>query len=238
MIDKTKWDWTPGRKQVADLQHWHQAYNWVEELQASPDGEKVAAVVNLDEAEYTICVNGQTWENIYDRIWCPRYSPDGRMTALVSETGEWTIAVDDLSWENKFGYVWDLAFSSNGEHIAAAVQQDMTYGMVKDDVPWDKTYSNLTNPTLSPDGSKTSASVQVVDFAEGEIHKFQEGTYTAALEGNSWDITFVNVWKTLRLWRETVGTLRLSMSGRQPTARMAVNWPPKSGLIFMNTPSP
>ena len=68
--------------------------------------------------------------------------------------------------------------------------------MVRNDVPWDQTFSNLTNPTISPDGSKTSAAVQVVEFAEGEIHKFQEGTYTAAVDGNSWDCKFVNVWKT------------------------------------------
>ena len=163
MQEINNWNWDTGSREIADINQWKQTYNWVEEPYVSPDGEKIAAIVNLAEGEFNVCVNGQTWETVFDKIWYLRFAPDGRAAALVSEMGEWTVAVDGTPWENKFGYVWNLMFSPRGDHIAAAVQQDMTYCMALDDVPWSQTFANLTNPTLSPDGTKTAASVQVVD---------------------------------------------------------------------------
>ena len=37
MSEKSNWDWEPGGRQVADTLQWDKAYNWVEELHASPD---------------------------------------------------------------------------------------------------------------------------------------------------------------------------------------------------------
>jgi len=41
---------------------------------------------------------------------------------------------------------------------------------------------------------QVAAVVQVEEFSEGEIHKFQQGTFTAALNGKPWETRFVNVW--------------------------------------------
>ncbi len=102
--------WDTGEKKIP-FSDWKKAYNWVEEPQTSPDGEKIAAIVNIDEGEFTVCVNGQSWEPVYDKIWYLRFSPDGRATALVSEMGEWTVAVDGVPWENRYGYVWNTCNS-------------------------------------------------------------------------------------------------------------------------------
>jgi hypothetical protein len=70
----------------------------------------------------------------------------------------------------------------------------MKYGMALNDVSWEGTFTNMTNPTISPDGTRTAAAVQVEDFSEGEIQKFQAGAYSAAVDGTPWDTKFVNVW--------------------------------------------
>ena len=88
-----------------------------------------------------------------------------------------------FAWENRFAYVWNPLFSRDGGSIAVSFQQDRQYGMVLNDVPWEETYGNLTDPALSPDGNHTAASVQVISTGEVEIHKFQEGT---DFRGHGW----------------------------------------------------
>ena len=193
MVDSKSWDWETGEKKIP-LGDWKSRFKWVEEPYVSPDGERVAAVVNIDEGEFNVCVNGESWETPFDKIWHLRFAPDGRLTALISEMGEWTVAVDGVCWENKYAYVWNPLFSSDGENIAVAVQQDMRYAMALNGSLWDETYANMTYFALSPDGRKTAAAVQTVDVDSGQIHKFQEGTFTAALDGKAWESTFVNVW--------------------------------------------
>ncbi|NNL74942.1 MAG: WD40 repeat domain-containing protein, partial [Desulfobacterales bacterium] len=177
MLTKSEWDWELGSRKIADTKQWHHRFNWVEEPYVSPNGEKIAAIVNQAEGEFNVCVNGDAWETVFDKIWYLRFAPDGRLTALVSEMGEWTVAVDGTPWDNKFGYVWNLMFSPDGKNIAAAVQRDMSYCMALNDVVWENTFPNMTHPTLSPDGTQTAAAVQVAEFSEGEIHKFQQGAY-------------------------------------------------------------
>jgi hypothetical protein len=193
MVDVNSWDWETGEKTVS-LSEWEGRFKWIEEPYASPDGERVAAVVNIEEGEFNVCVNGDTWENTFDKIWHLRFSPDGRLTALVSEMGEWTVAVDGTPWEGRFGYVWNPLFSRDGAHMAVAVQQDMKYCMALDGNLWDTSYVNMTYFAMSPDGTKTAAAVQTRSVDSGEVHKFQEGAFTAAMDGRAWDTTFVNVW--------------------------------------------
>ena len=166
----------------------------LEEPYVSLDGEKVAAIVNTGEEAFNVCVNGVTWERDFDKIWHLRFLPDGCLTALVSELGEWTVAVDGSSWQNMFGYVWNPLYSRYNGHMAVAVQQDMRYCMALDGKPWNQTYANMTYFAMSDCGTKTAGAVQVVDADSGEIHKFKQGTFSAALQGKAWDKTFVNVW--------------------------------------------
>jgi hypothetical protein len=136
MVDTSNWDWDTGEKQI-DMNGWADNVQWVEEPYVSPDGEAVAAIVNLDEGEFKVCSNGQLTEATFDKIWHLRYTADGRWAAIVSAMGEWTMAVDGTPWETNFGYVWSPLFSKDGLHIAAAVQQDMRYCMALDGTAWD-----------------------------------------------------------------------------------------------------
>ncbi len=183
MADTGAWDWETREKRVP-VGDWNSRFEWVEEPYSSLDGERVAAIVNTAEGEFNVCVNGETWENPFEKIWHLRFTADGRLTALVSDMGEWTVAVDGTAWENRFAYVWNPLFSKDGVSIAVSFQQDRKYGMVLNDVPWEETYGNLTDTVLSPDGNHTAASVQVISAGETEIHKFQEGTISAAMDGS------------------------------------------------------
>ena len=128
MVDKANGYWSSGEKRIA-FAEWAGNYRWVEEPTASPDGETVAAIVNIDEGEFSVCTNGKQWESVFDKAWHLRFTPAGRLFAIVSEMGEWTVAVDAAAWETKFGYVWNPIFSDSGETIAVAIQQDMQYGL-------------------------------------------------------------------------------------------------------------
>ncbi len=193
MLDKSNWDWHGGEKQI-DITCWRDDYQWVEEPYASPDGESVAAIVKVDDAQFTVCVNGRAWETSFDKIWHLRFTPDGRLFAIVSDMGEWTLAVDGQAWENKFGYVWNPLVSTDGHHIAVAVQQDMRYAMACDGQAWENNFDNITYFAISADSAHTAGAVQVQQSDSGEIHKFQEGTFSAALNGHAWQSTYVNVW--------------------------------------------
>ena len=83
MVDSRNWDWEPGEKRIP-LDSWKENYQWVEEPYVSPDGESVANIVNIDEGEFNVCVNGQPWgDSVFDKIWHLRFSPDGRTLAVA-----------------------------------------------------------------------------------------------------------------------------------------------------------
>ena len=150
MLTRIEWDWEPGSREIANISQWQKKFNWVEEPYVSPNGEKIAAIVNLAEGEFNVCVNGEAWETAFEKIWHLRFAPDGRLTALVSEMGEWTVAVDGTPWENKFGYVWNPMFSPDGKNIAVAVQQDMAYCMALNDVVWGENICQYDKSDLKP----------------------------------------------------------------------------------------
>ncbi len=77
MKSPESWDWETGRKEVP-FSSWQDRYEWVEEPQSSPDGESVAAIVKTGESEFNVCVNGDTWDSPFEKIWHLRYSPNGR----------------------------------------------------------------------------------------------------------------------------------------------------------------
>jgi WD40 repeat protein len=193
MSDPRLWDWETKEKRI-DVDGWKSRFEWVEECQASPDGERVAAVANIGEGEFTVCVNGEDWETPFEKIWNLRFTPDNRLAAIVSDAGEWTVAVDGTPWENRFGYVWDMLWNPKGDAVSVCFQQDMTYGMAVEDKPWEETFQHITDPAISEDGAHTAGTVQVIAASETDIDLFKKGIMSAALDGKVWDRNFVNVW--------------------------------------------
>ncbi|MEJ2730197.1 MAG: WD40 repeat domain-containing protein, partial [Deltaproteobacteria bacterium] len=69
MLKRIDWDWDTGSIEIAVISDWQKKFSWVEEPYVSPNGEKIAAIVNLGEGEFNVCVNGDTWETVFDKIW-------------------------------------------------------------------------------------------------------------------------------------------------------------------------
>lgn len=187
------WDWDTSEKQIS-FQNWQEGFTWVEEPYASPDGENIAAVVRLEDESFGVCVNGKTWDETFEKVWHLRFSPDGRLTALVCRDMLWSVAVDGRMWSNQFDYAWQPMFSRDGGHLAMAYQQEMRYGLAKDDVPWDQNFVNLSGMTMASDGSHTAAVVQTRGLDEAAIFDFAKGAFTVSVDGEPWKTEFVNVW--------------------------------------------
>lgn len=190
------WDWNPGKREILDTAACAKQFEWVEEYCPSPDGEKIAVVVkvhNEDEAEFTICMNGEAWEETFEKAWYPCFSPDGRFTIIAASMAEWTLVVDGETLEDSYAYLWGTKFSPDGAHIAASVQQDGQYGMLVNGVLWEKMYENANNFVLADIGA-TAAVVQTRGIPQADIFTFQEGCFSVARNGEAWDRNFVNCW--------------------------------------------
>lgn len=194
-MNYSQWDWNVGKKVIADLSHWYNAFEWIEEPYVSPDGEKIAAIVKTGEMTFSVCENGVAWERSFDKIWYLRFAPDNRAVALVSEDAMWTVAVSGQAWENGYGFVWDTRFSKSGDHITVAAQSEGNYFAVTDDSAWQHHYPSLSNLIVSDDGKNVAAVVQSAQFITADIFAFQQGCYTPAVNGKTWDKNFVNVFE-------------------------------------------
>jgi hypothetical protein len=133
MADVSRWDWEIGTKAIP-FDAWKADLAWVEEPYVSPDGERIAAVVNLDEARFIVCVNGQAWEGVFDKAWYPRFSLDGRrLPATAKHDGHWSLLVDDRLWRQRFDQIRPPVFSPDGRLVAAVVETGGRFGLVVDD---------------------------------------------------------------------------------------------------------
>ena len=187
------WDWEKGIRTVLSSIAPKEEYLWQEEPYVSPDGETFAAVVRLNDETFTLRTNETEWDDSFEKVWRSRFSPDGRLTALVMAEDEWTLAVDGVPWEERFAFIWGSMFGGNGQ-IYAAIQQDMQYGLCADGVPWGNLYENANEFALRGDGKRSAAVVQVKSLKQADIVGFRGGVYTVAVDGEAWDASFMNVW--------------------------------------------
>ena len=192
MIDTTSWDWQTPVKDI-NLDEWKSRFNWTEEYQVSPDGEKIAAIANTGEAGFTVCENGVRWDETFEKAWCLRFLPDGRLAVLAANDEEWTVYIDGIPWENRFDYAWGLQWTADGSHVAVAVQNDMAYGMAVNDTVWETLYENITGCVLGSSGD-SAAVVQKEPLSQADIEKFSAGVFCAAVNGMASNHLFMNVW--------------------------------------------
>ncbi|MBU1695462.1 MAG: Tmc redox complex protein TmcD, partial [Proteobacteria bacterium] len=192
MKNEKPWDWHSEKKEIP-VKEWQERFNWVEELSVSPDGEKIAAIVNTDEAQFSVCMNGEIWEETFEKAWCPRFLPDQRLAVLAFREEEWTICVDGAFWETWFDYIWDFQFTPDGSFMGAAVQKDGRYGMAVNDTIWDSLYENISGAVLSNQGT-SAAVVQVNPLGQGDIEGFSRGVFSIAVNGIAKPEKFMNIW--------------------------------------------
>ncbi len=192
-LSPATWDWEKGKKVIVPSVAPQPGTMWQNELYASPDGSRMAAVVRLEDESFTVRVNDTPWESTFEKAWLPRFGPDGRLTALVMLDDEWTVAVDDVAWEERAAFMWNTTFGAGGQ-VYAAVQIDMRYGLCKEGVLWENLFENANCFALRHDGRKSAAVVQMKSLKQADIDGFSSGIYTVAVDGKPWESTFVNLW--------------------------------------------
>ncbi|MCF6247887.1 MAG: Tmc redox complex protein TmcD [Desulfobacula sp.] len=192
MKQEQSWDWSTPLKQIP-LNEWESRFNWVEDYRISLDGESVAAIVNLDEAVFSVCENGIVWDGEYEKAWGLQELPNGRFALMVSQDEEWTISISGNEWANKFDYIWNLQVSEDGSCIGVAVQQNMEYAMAVNDTPWENMFHNITDTTLNNYGASAGV-VQIESMSAADINAFKKGVYSCAVNGNLQAGHFLNIW--------------------------------------------
>lgn len=192
MEEKESWDWSTDLKEVP-VKEWETRFNWVQEPCISPDGERIASIVNVDEMAFGICENGETWEGEYEKAWSLKSLPNQGFAVCVCQDEEWTLAVNGEEWENRFDFIWDLKISSDGSHIGLAIQQDSEYGMAVNDEPWDTLYENITGMVMGQTGASAGV-VQVESMAAADVEAFKRGIFSVARNGQAFEQKFLNAW--------------------------------------------
>jgi hypothetical protein len=190
----SEWDWETGEKIVVKDFSPLQGHQWQEEPYVSPDGETVAAVVNKGELDFSIRTNDTLWDVSYERIWQPKFSPDGKLTALCQEMGESSFVVDGQSVFGPCEYVWETKINKDGSGIGAMVKVDNQYGVLLNGNAWETFYENTNQYALSENGKHSVAVVQVKNLPQADIEGFKAGIYSVAVDGTAWKNRFLNVW--------------------------------------------
>ena len=162
MSESAGWDWDTKEKLVADIDGWSKKYLRYPRPFPSDDGEKIATIVKNEERRFTTCVNGETWEETFERVYSLKFTPDNRLISLVFKDYEWAVAVDHEMWEEKFDYLWNLTISPDGNSIAVNIRTgEMTSGVCLNGKAWETTFPEARDLTLSPDGKRIASHVQV-----------------------------------------------------------------------------
>ena len=194
MDNRKNWDWEVGKKDLADISKAKEEYRSVHEYVASPDGERVAVPVVLEDETFSACVNGQQWSDTFEKLWYIRFGQNNKMIALVRIDDEWTVAVEGEPWEERFEYAWDPKFSEDCETIGFLHKRDNKYGVTVNGKPWEDLFLGIRDFCLSPDGKHAAATVQVEKLKEADTFKFLEGVWSVALDGKAWEEKYINTW--------------------------------------------
>ncbi|MCF8031295.1 MAG: WD40 repeat domain-containing protein, partial [Desulfohalobiaceae bacterium] len=187
-------DWTGGERILLDLGSLPQEAQRLVELQFSPDGERVGYILSFSEGECRIGSNGDLHEEEFDNAWMLRFTPDNRLTALVSSLGAWSVRVEEETWPDEYDFVWSPLFSDPGGVISAAVRKEGQYGMVRNQTTWSALFPYATDYTMSADGALCCCVVQTTPLSEGDINAFREKVFSVAVNERVWPWYFQNVW--------------------------------------------
>jgi hypothetical protein len=184
----------PGERVVGDLDELGRGFAEICELAVSPDGERVAAVLEKEPDELRVGVAGDLWDDEFEKAWGLRFTPDGRAIALVRMDDEWTVCVDGVPWEERWEFAWNPKITPDGRVIAVQIKRDMAYSVAVEGKPWEEDYQSIRDYCLSPDGRRIAVTAQVEELPEADVFKFLEGTWTVVVEGKPWPERYLNVY--------------------------------------------
>ena len=197
MNEKQNWDWQKGKHVVADLAQIRTMFPRVDEFTVSPDGRRIAAPIKKEDDSFTVFVDGEAWPESFELCWNIRFSPFGKLIALVRIDDEWTLAAEGVPWEQRFEYAWNPIFSADGRVVAVSYKRDNKYGVSIEGKVWEEGFIGMRDVSLSSDGAKAAATVQVVPLDEADVPGFFKGTWSLAVDGKTWGQKFINTWNPI-----------------------------------------
>lgn len=230
------WDWTCGEKVVQQTKQLPKVKPSFFDHSFSPDGERVATIVfDQEEMEFQVVVNGVPWEHIFENIWLPQFTPQGKLTILGASLGEWTLVEEDEPWPEQYEYIWKPQFDQNGKNIAAAIRKDGRYGMAKNGQTWEKLFHNATGFCINPNGDTTACIVQTEPLDQGDIQTFRKGIFSVAVNGKVWDKKFQTIWdlvvsdqgKSAAVVRLNTNEYSIAVDGSTWEQSFAIIWRPQ-----------
>jgi len=191
---KEQWDWDISEKCLSDTGALVEKHSIVNAPIVSADGEKLAIPCKVGEGEWILVVNEDKWPDTYERVWYPKFTCDGRLTALVQTDDEWTVGVDGKLWEEKFDFAWNTTISPNGKHIGVQIKREgQFYSIAINGIPWKNNYFSIREYVIDDQGN-VAAPVQAKPLGEGDTVGFFNGVWSLALNDKTWSDTYVNVY--------------------------------------------
>lgn len=186
------WDWNRGEKLVCNITEWKDKFSIVHDFIVSADREKISAPVEIKDKKVTLCVNGEIWENLFERICFPQFTPDGSLICLVLQNYEWTMAKNNSLLEDSFDYTWNLKTDLIGKNIAFNIKKGDLYGACLNGIVWENLFFDVRDLYISPDGASTACYVKTKNPPLLDIFSFKEGVWTVAVDGKPWDKSFIS----------------------------------------------
>jgi hypothetical protein len=194
MTASNGWNWDIGKRVVADLGAVVGNGERLRERQPSADGERFAAILELDTNGFAMVADGQRWSGELEKAWHLRFGADGRAMALVRIDDQWTMMVDGAPWGERFQFAWNPKSTPDGKVIACMVKRDDQYGIAVDGAAPAKLFLSCRDFALSNDGRRVAATVQLEEMPEAGIAEFAEGTWGIAVDGEPWPTRFLNTY--------------------------------------------
>ncbi len=154
------WDWQTKEKVICDVNEWKERFSLVHEFIPSADGERIAAVVEIEDKKVTPCINGKTWSDTFERICFLNFLPDSSIVCLVLQNFEWTMAKDEVLLDESFDYAWNLQFSEDASTVAFNIKKGDSYGLCVNGKVWDNLFFDARDLFISPDGKRTACYVR------------------------------------------------------------------------------
>jgi Tol biopolymer transport system component len=89
-------------------------------------GSSLHAIKGNDR--WIIVVDGVPWEQDFDMIWDPVFSPDGSTIAVKAEVnGKYCVVVNGKAGKKIFDALWSPVFSPNGDKLLIRGIEDGKY---------------------------------------------------------------------------------------------------------------
>ena len=190
MISTDLWDWEVRNRFLCDASDWRKRYPVVQEFTVSDDGERIAAVIEIEPQLIMPCINGKPWDDGYEKVWSLKFSPDSRLVCAVLKDYEWTVAIDNDLWQEKYDFVWNISFSPDGRDIAGNIKKDDAYGVALNGKSWLNTFPEARDLVISPNGRRTASRIKTKRLASLDTSTFAEKILTVAVDGEQWPAIF------------------------------------------------